>query len=374
MIKQVNKYNVVAFYEGDYPIAKTGHLRSPLTRLPPFQIEIADTDTIASIHLRKVGNDTLITQLINQVDVDTVGGRRFLTYKASADLVFPLSDEGEYQIRIATTAGRVFWSQAICMERIFQTFTAPTLTLDDCADNSGGEFDLEFSLTFPDWATIDVTMQNITTGNNFQVSNGEAFTLDETFFAAGTNAVTFMLKVYYAVANEPIRHLLTRTYSFGFTPNVDPCATTLTLSSTTPAYADEVGYLEFWNDTDFADLGILYSDGYKQRLYGVFYRNDSVPVVEETFNTTGQNKLQLEFAGVSEQENFDFYPCPLYLDAVLQAVRYHKNKRIVLLDGTAQDIETFSFESRQLDAESNIGQLQCQFDRNFISGCEENIS
>ena len=375
MLKPVNPYAGLAFYEGDIDISLKGWVYSPISKLPPFIIPISGTDNINTWSIINIETGAMNTQNNSLIDLIETTEGNFLIYDGGNLTTPPSYPGGDFRVRVVTTAPRTFYSHRICMTRFFDTVTAPSLSITDCAISGepGDPYELEITVVAPSWGTTLLSLDENQTGSWLSLTTGAgAYTLESSSFVTPYTNITALLRLewFYRDVNFPAGHYIQVLYALNV-DGLDPCNTeSVTLQSTLTQYAPEAMYFEWWNSTDLKPLSMYYAGGLKHRLYGRFGLEAPTTIIEEEYDENGEGDQFLASATISHQYNAAFWPVPDFLVLSLKTARQHDNKTITHLGGTATTVTEFDFVDAGVDQEHNRqGALQLRVDKAFIGGC-----
>ncbi len=375
MIRQSNPYNVIAFYPNDDDQAHRGYLHSPVSVLPPFQFTVEDDgETVDSWTLRNVDSGVEASQTLAQIETETSAAldRAWFTYKGVALDNAPTV--GTYQIIINLKSGDILRSQRIFMSRAFDTFATPSLVHNsgDCLTDGGGTvFTLSFTATFGAWGTDRVLIDRNQTGNFVFVSNLSAFTLNQNDIGDEGGAPIIRIETTTVLPNEPgAINRIYRDYTYTWSSG-DPCGGVLTASPAVAEYGQDMYVLTFTNATDLTDLNLMYQTGYVQKFYFFGYHILNTPVIEEAFETNGVGGRFLAQATNREAKDYDFWPMPDYVQAVLQAADQHGTVTLSRIGGTAETIYEVDVERKDVaGAICPAGVLRFTSAPVAVQGCE----
>jgi hypothetical protein len=141
--------------------------------------------------------------------------------------------------------------------------------------------------------------------------------------------------------------------------------------------ANEQYYLvTFTNANDIRDLGLLYQDGYIQKLYLKGYHRAPLVVDETRQQSNGKGQPYFNSQTIAEKIIMDWEPVPDYLAAVLNALQNHS--AVTLYDtmtGQGASIATGrpTFEFAPVESDVILkGTFSYETNRAFVS-CEENM-
>ena len=382
MLKPVNPFTALAFYEGNFDISLKGWVFSPVSKLPQFIIPIADDDDISAWSIVNVQTGVATSQNTALLElIETTDGVNFIYYDGANLSTPPTPTGGEFRVLVTTTAGRSFYSHRVAMTRFFDSATTPAASITDCAiaGEPGQPYSIEFTVTASAWGNVRLSIDETKTGSWLSIDTGTgAITMQSTILDTPYNpSFSAYLRVewFYQDVNFPAGHYISRVYLLEY-DGLDPCGTySLTSQSTLTQYAPEALIFEWWNDNDLQPLSIYYAGGMKNQLYFKAALESPTAVVEEEYEENGEGDTFLTSATLQHQYNASFWPCPDFLVLSLASARQHSDKTVKTVGAVTTTLTQIAFSDSGIDGEHNRqGLLQMQTDKAFIGGCVDDYT
>ena len=357
-MNSINQYHCLPFYAWLIDNDRSCPVNSPVSKIPPFQIEFESNVSAASADLVSFTGSVGDPVYSINLDIDNVsGGPGYVTHMGDQDLG---QDPGLYRVRLEVD-GEIYWSHVIncayCWneQEFHGEISAETEGMGflftasfDEAPAIAHEIDIDYGSGWERLATDDGEfLYSLLTDNQAHIR-----------FKVWIDDVLFWKEYLFEYDDE----------------NPDPETTgTLTLLGVGGENYHIYGYLEFWSDTDMPGFGALYQNEYKQRLYVEGHRNEPGVVNEEAFLTNGEGVDTLDSVAVAQVLNIEFYPIPDAAILALTSARWHNNARWV----TAANVDIFTASKISVspspveDAPCSRALIGLEINRTFVS-CTEN--
>lgn len=372
MIRAVNPYNALPFYQSVQDDDRECVIYSPTRYLPQFQIESNTALSGANAYLESL-NGTYSQALPALEIINTTDGKGYLTYTGTTLSGVP--DDGLYRIRVDVVSGAGFdyQSHVLCLSSKFNPQDwEPVIA---CSTISGGGFAFQVNFDYDPNLPTEVEV-NYGTGW-VRLGTGISGKGDPAMMYSNLmtdNSARFRLKVWLDDAH------FWREYLYTYDPlEVDPCTTdTFPEVATGGQGYDRFICLEWQNTNDLAALGILYTqleapNGFLQQFYTEAHAEQAAVLNEEVFLENGAGERILDYTKIARLYNVNFYPVPDACIAPLTAISSHNVIQLRIIPDTWNNIaHRAGFEATAQDELlCSIGKMQIELNRELI-GCQDN--
>jgi hypothetical protein len=366
---QVNPYNVLAFYTYQPSFQDPAPLVCPPSLLS-FQIRKTTITTVEEfVIIAEDGTEQdMDTSRIETACTTSYG--HFATYKANAAPA-GLAD-GKYQFKVVLDS-TTYYSHPFCVDsRFLQMYEK---VIDYTIQQTVVDV---YILTFSFNTAIGHGRRTITfeqSGNEvnrtvWNSANISTLTLTE---ADGMGNVSTTV----TFSHEFEGSTWVQTWVLAY--NSSDVAGTISFTLLEESYNvnnEQYRFILFSNANDIRDLGLLYQDGYAQRLYFKGYNRAPLVVQETRQQSNAKGTPFFNSQTIAEKPIMDFAPVPDYLAAVLNALQNHSSVTLYdTMTGQGTSIATGrpTFEFTPVEADVILkGTFSYETNRAFVS-CEENM-
>lgn len=374
MKKQVNPFNVLAFYDADLDISLLGWLHCPTTRLMRFQTLV--DGAVTKFELVAHPSGTAIEMSLALLSLFEADGKKWVTYFGGT-LGTELAP-GNYRVRLTTVTGQKYWSHMICATPIFGSSVSEgefTLELTGCSNSGGGVFEHTWAVSdLPTIGSSIVFSDGISPPRFLPVSG--SIVLDNENYGGVDDAVTVFFTISAIVASGNGGQVsISKTVEVSFLRSA-PCDVTIIDGDPAISQGDEVSRLVFFNNADVQSQNLVYqaqsAQRYQQEFFFKGYREMPVAITEEEFERDATGRDRSLFVRVGEQIVFEFYPLPDYLLTVLANARAHDF--IYIETGSYQTrLDAFAVENKAIgEAYLRAGIFRCDIFTTEAT-CRENF-
>lgn len=366
---QVNPYNILAFYTYQPSLQDP----APLVCAPSLlSFQIRKTTITAVTEFTIIAEDGTEQDMdISRIETAcTTSYGHFATYKANSAPA-GLAD-GKYQFKVVLDS-TTYYSHPFCVDSRFGNMHEKVLayTINQSVVD-------EYVLTFSFTSAIGHGRRTITFEQSGNVVNRTVWssagvstlTLTE---ADGTGSVSTIVTFTHEFQGS----IWTQKYVLAY--NSSGVAGTISLTLLEELYNianNQYYFLTFANSNDISDLGLLYQDGYVQKLYIKGYHRSPQVIQEIRQQANAKGTPFFNSQTIAEKFILDFATVPDYLQVALNALQNHSS--VTLYDtmtgqGTSISTGRPTFEFAPVESDVILkGTFSYETNRAFVS-CEENM-
>lgn len=360
-----NPYHIYPVYDRDNDLSKLGYYSAPTYRTMSFQFSRTGTATVSAFDLVTT-DGTVLGQDVSEIATFAENGGKTFYWSQGNNLSNPPQSGTMYRPRITLTGGIVYWGHMICANAIFD-IAYPTLRINTCSSNT-----ILLDATYPNAANVQIKVEDANSSfeTTIDVANPE-FDITQLTPSGLNYSATVTITSYLFSGNGGARRL---SVAYPLTSTItDVCGDAL-LGTGVQTGLEEINTFELtiFNSTDVQSQEILYSQGFRQKMWFVGEFLDPIPRITENYLENGENAEFFQSARTAEAQVVEFWPCP---DRAALGLPFAKYNSSVILNGAGSSYTLYRllFEPVVVENEARPkGRITAEFDGAFVQSLMSN--
>lgn len=364
-MRPVNPFHLYGVYDRDNDLSKLGYYQVPTYRTMSFQFLRSGSDTVSAFDL-VTSSGTVLSQDVSEIATYAISGGSTFYWSQGNTLTNPPSNGTLYRPRVTLSGGAIYWGHQCLANAVFD-ISFPALSVGSCSST-----EVTLLADFPVGANVQVKVSD--NNSSYESTfNPSALTIDlsELTQSGGFYGATVTVNSYIYAGNTGSRSVSTQ---YTLTADILDVCGTAALSTGTQTGLEEINNFELTinNSTDIQSKGILYSQGFRQKMWfsGEFLQPEAR--VTENYKENGEGDITFQSARLGEAQRFEFWPCP---DRASLGLSFAKYSSSVILTGAGLSSTLYLMEFEPVPVENEDrpkGLLVAEFDGAFVQNTMEN--